>query len=194
MKLSRFLLILLCFCMLIPVITSCGDNNSNGGGGNLIYDGTSRETAEDSIPEDYNLGGETIGVFYGDHFDYSVIGDGETTDIVFSKIYERNLTVQARLNVKLNFIGSGSKNWEDSTQYIKDCVNQMSDAYEIIFTSNNTVTQQSLFNYFHNLNDSSYIDIREEWWYEDAIMETSVDNYNYRFLYGDINICDMGGK
>ena len=42
------------------------------------------------------------------------------------------------------------------------------------------------------MNDSNYIDIREEWWYEDAIMEMSVDNYNYRFLYGDISILDMG--
>jgi ABC-type glycerol-3-phosphate transport system substrate-binding protein len=68
----------------------------------------------------------------------------------------------------------------------------MSDAYEIIMTSNNTVTAQKLFNYFHDLNDSEYIDISSDWWYEDAIMETSVDNYNYRFLYGDINILDMG--
>ena len=49
-----------------------------------------------------------------------------------------------------------------------------------------------MFNYFHNINDSEYIDTGERWWYEDAIMEMSVDNYNYRFLYGDIFIDDLG--
>ncbi|MBQ9693061.1 MAG: hypothetical protein IJV70_07905 [Clostridia bacterium] len=194
MKKTRFLLILLCFCMLIPLIVACGKDPVPAGeeGDKPRYDDKTRETAADSIPDDYDLEGATIGLFYGTHFDYSVIGDADTTDIVFSKIHERNLSVQDRLNVELNFIGSGSRTWQDSIPFIQEIVQTMSDAYEIIMTSNNTVTGQKLFNYFHDLNDSEYIDVSERWWYEDAIMETSVDNYNYRFLYGDINILDMG--
>jgi len=193
MKKASFLLILLCFCLLLP-LAACGQDTGPAGeeGDKPRYDDKTRETAADSIPDDYDLEGATIGLFYGTHFDYSVIGDADTTDIVFSKIHERNLSVQDRLNVELNFIGSGSRTWQDSIPFIQEIVQTMSDAYEIIMTSNNTVTGQKLFNYFHDLNDSEYIDVSERWWYEDAIMETSVDNYNYRFLYGDIHLTDLG--
>ena len=193
MKKIKTLILLLCFCMLLP-LAACGktEGPDNTDGYKPKYDGLTRETAADLIPDDYDMEAQTIGLFYGNHFEKSVIGDGETTDIVYSKIYERNLAVEARLNVDIDFIASGTSYWEDVVAIIKQNVQTMSDAYEIVFTSNNTVTQQKLFNYFHDFNDSEYIDTTADWWYEDAIMETSVDNYNYRFLYGDISIMDMG--
>jgi hypothetical protein len=180
--------------MILPLLVACGktDNGDTNDGYKPKYDGLTRETAADLIPDDYDLEGETIGLFYGNHVEKSVIGISDTTDIVYSKIHERNLSVESRLNVDLNFIASNTTYWEDVVAIIKQNVQTMSDAYEIVFTSNNTVTQQKLFNYFHDFNDSEYIDISADWWYEDAIMETSVDNYNYRFLYGDISIMDMG--
>ena len=194
MKKTRLLLLFLCLCMILPLLVACGktDNGDTDGGYKPKYDGLTRETAADLIPDDYDLEGETIGLFYGNHVEKSVIGISDTTDIVYSKIHERNLSVESRLNVDLDFIASNTTYWEDVVAIIKQNVQTMSDAYEIVFTSNNTVTQQKLFNYFHDFNDSEYIDISADWWYEDAIMETSVDNYNYRFLYGDISIMDMG--
>jgi len=187
MKTKRLWLIALCFCMLIPLIASCGKDGS--------HDSTNCPTIEqidDGIPEDYDLENQTVGLFYAEHIASHVIGDDEATDIVFSRIYEKNLTVAERLNVKLDFIGSGTSDWTQVSDVLRIDIGTMSTAYEIVFTSNTTLMPNKLFNYFHNLNYSNYIDISQTWWYEDAIMELSVDNKNYRFLYGDILIDDLG--
>jgi ABC-type glycerol-3-phosphate transport system substrate-binding protein len=64
----------------------------------------------------------------------------------------------------------------------------MSSAFEGVFNGGNAVFQMKMFNYYHELTDSNYIDIDDEWWYKDAITELSVDPYGYRFLFGEINI------
>jgi len=192
MKKVRFLLILLCACMLLPLV-ACGDDKKDDVSiFDKLYDDKTRETARDSIPEGYDLEGTTFGVFYAAHSEKGVIGDDETTDIVYSKIHERNVSVQERLRCNLEFISSNTTAWNDVPAVLKQDIQTMADVYQIVFSTNNTVIQEKLFNYFHNLNDSNYIDIGERWWYEDAIMETSVDNYNVRFLYGDINIDSLG--
>lgn len=192
MKKLRFTLILLCFCMLLP-IAACGKEPVKEDTGNkYVYDDLTRETAADSIPEGYDLEGQTIGIFYPLAQEKFVLGDAETTDVIFSKIHERNLSVEERLNVDIDFIDSGVEGWEDSSNVLKTEIQTMSSAWEAVFASNNMVIQKKLFNYFHNLNDSNYIDADERWWYSDAIYELSVDNYNYRFLYGDICAQTLG--
>ena len=187
MKKLRFALILLCFCMILPLMAACKKEEVKTDTGNkYVYDDLTRETAADSIPEGYDLEGQTIGIFYPLAQEKFIIGDEETTDIIFSRIYERNLSVEERLNVELDYIDSGVEGWEDSSNVLKTEIQTMSSAWEIVFATNNMVIQKKLFNYFHNLNDSEYIDADERWWYSDAIYELSVDNYNYRFLYGDI--------
>jgi len=122
----------------------------------------------------------------------ATLGLEDTTDIVYSKIYERNLSVEERLNVDIDFMECTVSSWQESSSELKREIQTMSAAFEAVFAGNQRIIQQKIFNYFHNLNDSEYIDIEERWWYPDAIMEVSVDNYNYRFLYGDIHLTDLG--
>ena len=193
MKHIRFLLILLCFCLIIP-FTSCEKEKPTVDTGNkYFYDDSCREKAADSIPEGYDLENQTI-VFWYHNYEYEkdVIGDDETTDIVYSKIFERNRSVEERLNVIIDYSVCTVSKWQDSSVELQREIQTMSSAFEAVFTPNNRIILPGLYNYFHNLNDSNYIDIDEEWWYTDAIMELSADNYNYRFLYGDIQISDLG--
>ena len=146
----------------------------------------------DSIPADFDMKGETVGILYPGHIEDQVEGDNETLDIVYTKIYERNEKVAARLNVDLQLIHSGTTWWEDFVDVLRRGIQTLDDSFEIVMTTNNTVIQNKLFSLFHNLNDSMYIDIEQDWWYKDAIMELSVDNYYYRFLYGDILLGGLG--
>ena len=195
MKKTKFLLILLCFCMLLP-LAACGkadDGNENDTGDKYYYDDSSRERAADSIPEDYDLENTTITLTSPTGYLYNSgpidqIGDAETTDIVYSRIYERNLAVQERLNFIMEFYHPSGPTWQDCGTEIHDAILTMSQAFDIVMSGDNAIIQGKKFNYYHDLNDSNYIDPGERWWYEDAIMEVSVDNYNYRFLFGDINI------
>ena len=105
MKKIRTILLILCFCMVFPLLVACGDNttDSTRDPNKYIYDDSSRERAADSIPEEYDLDGATVSFFYSTS-DETVLGDSETTDIVYSKIHERNLSVEERLNVEIEFI------------------------------------------------------------------------------------------
>ncbi|MBQ9692378.1 MAG: hypothetical protein IJV70_04395 [Clostridia bacterium] len=194
MKNFRFLLLLLCLCMFLPV-AACGKDAQRADipEDKYYYDGSSRERTPDSIPEGYDLENQTI-VFWYHNYEYEkdVIGDEETTDIVYSKIFERNLTVQERLNFVLDYSICTASYWPDSSVELQRDIQTMSAAFDAVFAPNNRIIVYKIINYFHNLNDSNYIDIDEPWWYDDAIMELSVDTYNYRFLYGDIQLSDLG--
>ncbi len=195
MKKTKLILLLLCFCMVLPVLASCADNggkDDEGDWGQYEYDDLTRETAADLVytlnPDGYSLKGEKINIIYPGHIEEVVIGDGETNDIVYTKIYERNLRVEDRLNCDLVFLHSGTTYWEDYTAVLAKIFNTRDSTYDIVTSSNNCVIQNKLYTNFHDLNESMYIDIEERWWYTDAIMELSADDYHYRFLYGDILI------
>ena len=192
MKKLRFLLILLCFCLMLP-IAACGKEEPTNDipDDKYFYDDSSREKASDTIPYGYTLDNQSIGIWYFG-VGTEVIGIDDTTDIVYSRIHERNLSVEDRLKVDLDFQQCNDAHWTDGSATLRQEIQTMSAAFEAAFAANNQVIQMKLFNYFHNLNDSEYIDTSEPWWYEDAIMELSVDNYNYRFLYGDFTITNIG--
>ena len=197
MKKTKFLLLLLCFCMILPLLVACekGGDDSTDTGEKYKYDDLTRETARDSIPDDYSLEGGTVSIAYRGNADgaigKSVIGLKESTDIVYSKIYERNLSVSERLHADIQFLSIDTSDIPSTVDAIRREIQTMSGVWDVIIPSCNT-SVGSLYNYFHNINDSNYIDINERWWYTDAINELSVDNYNYRFLFGDINICTYG--
>ena len=92
--LSVFLIVL---CALLVV--SCGkeekDNKKNVGGDYL-----------DDLPEELDYNGEVINVFHwGNEFvTNELMADGSTGDIVDVAIYNRNLSVEERLNVDMNYI------------------------------------------------------------------------------------------
>ena len=188
MKKFRFLLIFLCICMLLP-LAACGKENGPNETTNekYYYDDSSRERAADTIEFGYDLQNQTIGIWFHGQKDDS-LGIEDSQDIIFSRIFERNRSVEERLNVNIKFIEGTSANWKDSPEELKREIQTMSCAFEAVFAANNRLIGYKLFNYFRNINDSNYIDLNEPWWYKDAIMELAVDNYNYRFLYGDIHI------
>ena len=172
--------------MVLPILMSCQNNEKKP------YIPPDGSEIIDNIPADFNLNGEAVGILYPGHIEEQVEGDNETLDIVYTKIYERNQKVAARLNVDLQLIHSGTTWWSDFIDVMRRYIQTLDDSFEIVMTTNNTVIEAKLFSLFHNLNDSIYIDIEQEWWYKDAIMELSVDNYYYRFLYGDILLGGLG--
>lgn len=179
--------------MMATFLVSCKpDDGPDDDEWNIVYDDSTRELAKDSIPEGFSLDGQTIGIFYAQHVEDTTIGDNEEQDIVYSAIYERNQSVMKRLKCVLNFIPSGTTAWDQVPDVLKQGILANDGSFEIVFTTNNTVTQEKLFNYFQDVNYSEYIDLNERWWYYDAIEETSVDGYSMRLLYGDISIATLG--
>ena len=88
MKKIRFVLLLLCFCMILPLVVACGktEDKTDVDADKYYYDDSTRERAADSIPEDYDLENQTIGFFYPQPQEKFALGDGETTDIIYSSL------------------------------------------------------------------------------------------------------------
>ncbi len=183
---KRKLSLLLLICMAIGIFAACADTPEEKPNEDII--GKDEIDYLDSIPEDYNMEGQTIGILYSGLYEDMVEGDNESLDIVYTTIYERNIKVESRLNVDINFINAGNTLWDAFTPICRQYVTTMDDSFQAVITGNNSVIQEKIFNLFHNLNNSAYIDLAADWWYDDAIMECSIDYYYYRFLYGDITM------
>ncbi len=196
MKAKRFLLILICIGMILGGLVSCADKTDDDDDREKpVYDDSSRENVSDSIPDDYSLEDQKVGIFYSDHIREEVIGEEEAEDIVYTRIYERNLKVEWRLDCDLVFIPGGKyTDWQVFSREVRPAVMQMDDSFWIVTSTNNTIIQEKNFDLFHNLNDSLYIDIEREWWYKDAILECAVDGYYYRLMYGDVCLSAMGNN
>ena len=202
MKRTKIILMILCISMILPILASCGGKKKDTGHDDYIYDydDDSRETARDSVPEGYELNGREVGIYYAEHVSTSVIGidTQDAYDLVYSKVFLRNKSVGARLNVSFDFISSNTTYWSDVTTDLRQKIVTGDTRIEIVMSTNNTIVQNKLFNYFYDLSGSGehdqaeYLDLGQPWWYEDAIMETSVDGYSIRLLYGDINMTTYG--
>ncbi len=194
MKKKRFLLLLICVGLVLGSFMSCADAGRNDDDRDKpTYDDSSRENARDSIPDDYSLNGQTVGILYNGIIEKQVIGDTEVEDIVYTRIYERNEKVKWRLDCELKFIMGGTTTyWMDFCADLNKGIATLDDSFWIVQTTNNTVIQEKYFDRFHTMNDALYTDIDQEWWQKDAILERSVDGYYYRLLYGDISLGAMG--
>ena len=188
MKKKQFLILLLSVSIIFTGLVSCAPNNNNEKG---EFD----DEILDSVPEDYTLNGNKVGIFYVSWLDKDVQGDEEATDLVYSKIHQRNLIVETRLDCDFVYIPSdavGGDDWRDAAGEIRQAVQQLDKSFEITIASSNVIIDQKLTSLYHNFNDSAYVNIDEEWWFTDSIMELSVDNYYYRFLSGDIIFSCLG--
>ena len=120
MKKFKFSMLLLCLCMLLPIIVAWGEteNPSQNTEDIYYYDDSSRERASDSIPDGYDMENQSIGIFHTPARANDICGISDTTDIVYSRIHERNLSVEERLNVDLEFMSSNTSSWQDASDMI----------------------------------------------------------------------------
>jgi acyl carrier protein len=88
MKKYRFLTIALCIVMVLPLLVGCKNNKSPD------TPDIENTSYYDTVPDNYDLENQTVGVFYAEHIASHVIGKDDETDIVFSKIHEKNLLVE----------------------------------------------------------------------------------------------------
>ncbi len=192
MNLKKIIALMLIISMAIAALAACAGPQDDEEESDIV--GEDEIDYMDAIPDDYSLGGQTIGVLYAFHIEKTVIGEDEDLDIVYTTIYERNQKVESRLDCDIEWISTGGTVWSDATPVIRNNVTMMDSSFQIVCSTNNTILEAGNSNLFHNLNDSAYIDIGADWWYEDAIMECSTDYYYYRFLYGDISLYALGNN
>ena len=189
-KTLKALIFVLCFSMVLPILASCADpNQGNTGTGDYndeYYDNSTRAKTKGNLPDDIDLEGESVGIFYWSGLELSVEGETEETDMVYTSIYERNQKVEAWLNVDLSFLPSDATVWSDVAAELTNLILTNDGSIDAAIAGSNTVVEQKLYSLFVDLNNTLYLELTQPWWNYDAIYEISVDGRVFEFLYGDI--------
>ena len=141
--------LMLAFLMIFSVVAlaACGkeeqQNTTNDGRWHLS-DEPGRPSTPDGIPEDLDLEGYEAMALYrnGDWYNFyeceGSIETGENFNTVYQTVYERNRTVEWRLNCKLTWFPTNSGALGDTADQISR-VMQTQEYYDFINSTNNTM-------------------------------------------------------
>ena len=200
---KKTIAVLLCAAMLMPLFSACSDNDTEDTAKNPDSDNpvVSQETGEteisrantpDNLPDGLNFNGETISIYHfgsENSIKYDCIGE-MGGDVVLDAVYNRNIAVEDRLGVKINWI-AGSAEWDGFPSEVLMMLQSGSADYDIIFEESSRLWQQSIQGYYRDLIDEEYIDLDQPWWYSAMMEESNLDNNRRFFLNGDICLTVM---
>lgn len=167
--------------MLMPALGGCSEerNDKNTGLEDMEW--------ADDLPElDYK--GATVKVLYreGDWVNLYECEGEAGTDIVHKAVYERNVVVEKRLKVKLEWLPTSNGGLDATKNEIVTLLSAWSDDYDLILTTNNTIVSTGLNAYLYDFSDAPYIDLDKDYWWTECMRETSFDGTRYNFLIGEM--------
>jgi len=192
--------------MLIPAITSlvsCSSDNDTAvsettaqagetTAAESTVDTNSRENYPDSLPElDFEGAEIVIHTRAGDEFVLYEMGpEEEVGEVVADALYERNRSVEERLNVKLNINYGDSDSTKFSNGY-HGIILAGDNVYDIIAAVQAAGIKFSHEGVFTNLADAEYIDYEKPWWNVEYMDEISVSSGVRYLLQGDISLISL---
>ncbi len=200
---KRILALLLCALMTSSVLTACGDSSSVetetagtdiGTETEAVETEITRENTPDTLPDDLDFEGTTLNIYYfGQETSAQYDGPAELTgDVVMDALYNRNLSVEERLNVKFNWV-KGADGWDSYPAEVMTLLQAGASDFDFYIEENSRLFQQSIQGYFYDLMTKPYIDLSQPWWYNDLMEESSLDNSKRYFLTGDICLTTLFG-
>ncbi len=202
---KRILSALLVCAMLTASFVSCSDSKTNADEttGTASAEPSVSEVEEtepeetepeflpDELPADLDFGGETVNIFCWNSWDPGeLFVEEDNGDLAVSAVFNRNLTVEDRLNVKLVF-DERERNSAAYGSALKDAVHQQNSsgdaAYDLVSCYGMRVASLAVEGQLTNLCDTQYIDLTKPWYYESAVEAgTLLKNHSYLFA-GDIS-------
>lgn len=142
----------------------------------------------DDLPADLDFGEETVNVYYWDtdFLRNELTADGSTADIVDVAVYKRNLSVEERLNVKMNYV-AGDIAAEYFMPEARDLILSGSTEFDIIVGAYYEACKIAQEGVFLDLANAKYIDYEKEYWNQDFIDALTINNKKF-MLAGDISM------
>ena len=140
----------------------------------------------DEIPElDFN--GETVNIIYRDYMAYETYAEVESDEVISDAVYKRNMAVEARFNIKFNFIEVQGA-WDHKDQFLKRIRNTVAagdDEFDIIEGYAAYILELTTDGYLNNWWDIPYVGLDKPWWNQDFIDEMTINGKMF-FLTGDL--------
>ncbi|MBQ3177850.1 MAG: hypothetical protein IJB52_08535, partial [Clostridia bacterium] len=156
-----------------------------------------RENMPDTLPDDLDFGGESVTILHrGADRDVQVeISAEDTGDAVDSSIFNRNILVEDRLNVKFEYVTTNDEvhGGEEVNALLKAAVLAGDTAYDFAGNHMSQTTPLILSNHFYNLNKLPYLDFEMPWWNQSFNEHLSLNNKLY-FAVGDLSQTMLRGS
>ena len=182
--------------MMLLLSVSCGDTSSNGGNDTTASGGSEQNTASDTEAPKSLLDDLGEKDFEGRTFTFldsngnpaahvNIPGDSENGDIINDSLYERDIYIEDRYNVKIDYIETNDSNLGCAN--VKNSVLAGDSEYDFIMSRamggclDSLATDGSLA----NLCDIPYLSLTENWWSHYMYDNLRIDNKMY-FTTGDI--------
>ena len=175
--------------LLIALLASCGGGgttaDTTAAGGDTAAPETESLFEADNIPDELDFGGKKVNILYWlENADYS---DEMNGDVVDDALFNRDLTVEQRLNVDINNIGE-SYTWNTRNEYlgkIRASVQSGDGTYDIVSGQYATMPTLIAEGMYTELSQFDVLDFDKPWWVGDLIEQTAVKGKLY-MATGDI--------
>ena len=123
-----------------------------------------------NVPADVKFDGETFSILIGSS-GQSMYAEEETSDIVNDTVYNNNLKVEDRFGITLNIVKSGydatGGGQGQATAQFRSLIEANDTTYHAFTHVQHTgMPQMILEKYFVDWNTLPYINLEEEWWYQ----------------------------
>jgi ABC-type glycerol-3-phosphate transport system substrate-binding protein len=184
----------ICVAIFMSVIlSSCQSGKETLGKDSKAVDTTAEvtETSRANIPDNLpplDFEGETITIHVrGDEDSLSeVYTDIMTGSIVNDAIYERNMKVEERLNVKIEvFAAEVWERYDSSITQLKASIAAGDEAFDIVAGWSARIPLISMEGLLYNLIGLNYLDLDQPWWNQSCNEELLIAGKLY-FITGDI--------
>lgn len=183
------LTVLLCF-------SACAQNGSDTPVTTPVTAAPTVDTPEDtaerlSIPDDVDLGGETMGVLYWsdvENPEFFIEDADNIMDKTQDAINRRNKMLEERMKVKLDFIGQEGRNskLKEFVSYINASIGSGDHAFDIIAGYSQSVANAAYNSFCYDLAKTEHLDLEKPWWPSLLTSEATVNGKLY-FVSGDIS-------
>lgn len=187
-RIKSVLCVILLAAMIFSVV-SCGESPSDDDfseSSNNIDTDITEEITDDELPK-VDLGGIEITILCHETSITEFLAESETADIVNDAVYQRNLNVSERFNVKITPVQMAGA-WGDQQLYLNAVRNNVlagEDNYNIVAGMTSFFPILMAEGMLLNLYEFDYLDFTKPWWGEEIVKELSVGNKLY-LVTGDI--------
>lgn len=142
----------------------------------------------DDLPE-LDFGGETVNLLYwSDVENQEFIAEELTGEVVNDAIYQRNTTVEDRLNIRYNWIGTPG-NGGSIDKYVgkvRDSHTAGDNSYDVLASYSRSIAGCLVNGLLTNLESAAYLDYEKPWWPDNLLEESTINGHLY-FVSGDIS-------
>ncbi len=187
---SLILVVLLCSC----VDRSEDDSETTGG---FESDTTPESESpydkngfyKDSLPDDLKLGGRKVTTLYWSDVEHEEFkSEAMRGELVNDAIYNRNLRVEDRLDIMLDYVGrpGNAGNNNGFTEYARSNILAETNDFDIIAAYSRTAANLASNNLTEDLSGLDYLDFSKPWWPEDLTNTATIKN-RLLFCSGDIS-------